>query len=175
MIETRAFNQEVLYTTADITTVSPADIARFKDMAARNPRRRIRLCAHPNPDQAVHEMLIIHYSDVYVPPHKHLDKSESFHVIEGLGHVFVFDDEGGVIETVRLGEFGSGERFYYRITKSFYHSLVIASDCLVFHETTRGPFDPAETVLAPWAPADNDSPAVAAFMAKLRSLAENQG
>jgi hypothetical protein len=48
-----------------------------------------------------------------------------------------------------------------------FHTLIIRSDVLVFHETTNGPFDRRDTVFAPWAPQDGDVNAVSTFMADL--------
>jgi len=48
-----------------------------------------------------------------------------------------------------------------------FHTLIIRSDVLVFHETTNGPFDRKDTVFAPWAPEDDDVDSVSIFMADL--------
>ena len=50
-------------------------------MAKRTNRKRIRICAHPSSKNAVHDMLIVHFRDTYVRPHKHLNKDETFHLI----------------------------------------------------------------------------------------------
>ena len=97
-----------------------------------------------------------------------MNKSESYHVIEGLAFVVTYTEEGLVSTMTKIGEYQSGERFYYRTEDDVYHSLLIASECLVFHETTRGPFHREDTVYAPWAPAENDVPAVGKFLDRLR-------
>ena len=48
-----------------------------------------------------------------------------------------------------------------------FHTLIIRSDILVFHETTEGPFDRNETVFARWAPEDGDVESVSTCMASL--------
>src|SRR4051812_15824469 len=77
------FNDEVLYSDDLIVQVERPEIEQLKKAALLNPRRRIRLCAHRNVDSTLHEMLIVHTANTYVRPHKHLNKIESFHVIEG--------------------------------------------------------------------------------------------
>jgi len=164
-----AESAEVRYATDDIVLVDAGDVARLNAAAQQNPRRRIRLCAHLNVDDRLHEMIIVHTKDTYVRPHKHVGKSESFHVIDGEADVVVFDDDGGVREVIAMGPFASGRPFFYRVAAPVYHTLLIRSDVLVFHETTGGPFRRADTLFAPWAPEDADAPAVRRFLADLEA------
>ncbi|MBK8759916.1 MAG: WbuC family cupin fold metalloprotein [Sulfuritalea sp.] len=163
----RVLSPEVLYTETAITTTDRSDIDLFKQLSSRNPRKRIRLCAHGAPDDRLHEMLIVHERNAYVRPHKHPGKSESTHIIEGLVDVVIFDDEGRIGGVIRMGDYASGRTFYYRMAVPVFHTLIIRSDVLVFHETTNGPFDRSDTVFAPWAPDDGDVDSVSTFMADL--------
>ena len=163
----RQESDEVLYAQEPIIQVTAKEISLLKERACRNPRQRIRLCAHRTIEDLVHEMLIVHTRDTYVRPHRHLTKWESFHVIEGLGDVVIFDEHGVVTEVTRLGDYASGQRFYYRTQASAFHTLVIRSEFLIFHETTNGPFRKADTILAPWSPEEGDQRAVKCFLASL--------
>ena len=163
----RSLSPEVLYPAAVMTTTDRSDIDLLKQLSSRNPRKRIRLCAHSSPDESLHEMLIVHERSVYVRPHKHPGKSESTHIIEGLVDVVMFDDEGRVEGIIRMGDYASGRTFYYRMAVPVFHTLIIRSDVLVFHETTNGPFDRRDTVFAPWAPDDGDVDSASTFMAEL--------
>jgi cupin fold WbuC family metalloprotein len=127
----------------------------------------VRLCTHRSADDSLHEMLIVHARGTYVPPHKHPAKSESFHVIEGHVDVVIFGEDGSVAEVMNMGEFTSGKPFYYRMADALYHTLVIRSATLVFHEITNGPFRRSDTIFAPWAPDETDLTAVATFLATL--------
>ncbi len=140
VVRAKAESPEVRYATDRIVLVDAADVVRLKGEAENNARRRIRLCAHHSVDDRLHEMLIVHTNDTYVRPHKHLDKSESFHVIEGEVDVVVFDEAGSVTEVMPMGTFASGRPFFYRIAAPLFHTLLIRSEVLVFHETTNGPF-----------------------------------
>lgn len=164
---------EVIYSDEPIVKVTAADIRWLKEQAKRNPRRRIRLCTHRDITDALHEMLIVHGREVYVRPHKHLGKPESFHVIEGTVDVVVFEEDGSVRDVIQMGEYASGRAFYYRISDPLYHTLFIRSNVLVFHETTTGPFIRAESVFAPWAPEENDHPGRSAFLARLELAVQN--
>lgn len=163
----RVESAEVKYATGAVVTVDGRDVSQLKDDASKNARRRIRLCAHGSVDDRLHEMVIVHARDTYVRPHKHLGKSESFHVIEGDVDVVLFEDDGSIREVIRMGPFGSGRPFFYRIADPVFHTLLIRSAVLVFHETTNGPFRRADTVFAPWAPEDQDGAGVERFVADL--------
>ncbi len=112
-------------------------------------------------------MLIVHERSAYVRPHKHPGKTESTHIIEGLVDVVIFDDDGRIERVIRMGDYASGGIFFYRMAKPVFHTLIIRSDILVFHETTSGPFDRRDTVFASWAPEDSDEHSVSIFMAQL--------
>ena len=163
----RILNPEVLYSEVAVTTVNQSEIDCFKHLSSRNPRKRVRLCAHGSPDDRLHEMLIVHERSAYVRPHKHPGKTESTHIIEGLADVVVFDDDGRIASVISMGDYASGRTFYYRMAIPVFHTLIIRSDVLVFHETTNGPFDRKDTVFAPWAPEDSDVNSASNFMTDL--------
>ena len=51
MLNYEKINDEVLYTKDVITRIDASDIEILKSMAATNPRKRVRLCAHSGPDE----------------------------------------------------------------------------------------------------------------------------
>ena len=74
-------------------------------------------------------------------------------------------DENGAIEDVAPMRHGAaGYSFFYRISGPKYHTLLIRSDFLVFHESTTGPFVRDQTAFAPWAPAEDDLAGRAMFL-----------
>ena len=150
-----AQNDEVFYTDQQVVEVGPEQIRFLKAQAAVNRRRRARLCVHPDTADALHEMLIVHTGGGYVRPHKHLGKSESFHMVEGRMKVILFDDQGNHTQTVELGAPDTGRHFYYRLSAPMFHSIYAESETVVFHEVTNGPFNPAECIFAPWAPQED--------------------
>ena len=164
-------NSEVLQADEPIVRVTASDIEMLNRKALANERKRIRLCAHSGIDDSLHEMLIVHGREAYVRPHKHPGKTESVHIIEGTVDVIVFDDEGRIREIIRMGEIGSGLHFYYRMSKPIFHTLLIRSDVLVFHETTNGPFRRSDTVFAPWAPDDGNPEACIQYMREVARAA----
>ena len=158
---------EVYVADEDVVRVSSAEVEFLKGKLAATARGRIRLCAHRESGDRLHEMVIVLSRETYIRPHQHSDKSESFHVIEGVADVVVFDDEGGVTDIIPLGDYRSGRPFYYRLSAPRFHTVLIHSDTLVIHETTNGPFRKGDSVLAPWAPDERDGAAGRRFLARV--------
>ena len=167
------FPEEVLHGTDSVLGVGRTEIEYLKERAGQNRRKRMRLCAHRDVGDSLHEMFIVHQKDTYVRPHLHTNKSESLHVIEGSVDVVIFDDDGNINGVSRLGDYSSGLPFYHRVSDPRYHTLLIRSDTLVFHETTNGPFRKSDTTWAPWAPAQNDTGAQPTYMERLAREVED--
>ncbi len=151
-IELRRLSDAVFVAAAPIVRAGAQQVAFLKQQAELSSRGRARICAHRSNHDRVHEMLIAISADSYIHPHKHPNKVESFHVIEGSVDVVVFEDDGAIADVVELGDTSSGRAFYYRLSDSLFHTLLIHSDYLVVHEVTGGPFAPEDTVLATFAP-----------------------
>ena len=146
---------------------SEGEIAFLKRQAQMSPRKRARICAHKSNSDPLHEMLIAISSDSYIHPHRHINKSESFHILDGEVDVVVFDNDGNIEDVIQLGAKGSGRNFYYRLSESAFHTLLIRPDVLVVHEVTNGPFATDGTVLAPFAPKEDQAEAVQTYMQDL--------
>src|SRR4029077_19168742 len=92
----RATSDEVFLATGGIVPVRAEDVALVKQKGTTNARKRARLCAHPGPDDRLHEMLIVLDRGTYIRPHRHGSKAESFHIIQGELDVVVFLDDGAI-------------------------------------------------------------------------------
>lgn len=160
-------SDEVLVADEDIVTVDRGLAIELQRGAASNERRRMRLCAHAAVDDPLHEMVIALAKDTYIRPHKHPGKSESMHVIEGEADLVTFDEIGDVRAVIHLGSYGSGRVFFTRMAMPQYHMLLVRSEVLLVHETTNGPFNPSDTVFAPWAPDGADPVACGTFMDRI--------
>jgi cupin fold WbuC family metalloprotein len=160
-------SSEVFVADEPIVTVSRSEIEFLKMRVQGMPRGRVRLCAHPQNDDRLHEMFIVLSGSSYIRPHKHLAKSESLYVVEGKVDVVALDDEGIILEVIEMGEVTSGLCFYYRISQPVYHTMLIRSDLLVIHETTNGPFRKGDALFASWSPEENDVCAYRRFMDEL--------
>jgi len=160
-------SDEVFVALDPIVQWGDEEIAFVKRTAQSSPRKRARICAHRSNEDALHEMIIAIAASSYIHPHRHIDKAESFHIIEGEVDVAVFDEAGAVVEVIELGAPGSGRQFFYRLSHSAFHTLLIRSDFLVVHEVTSGPFARDRTVLAPFAPLEDQYEAARAYMRRV--------
>lgn len=169
-------SEEILYPTEpSIVSVSRFEISQMVEKSKETDRKRMRICSHRDPDDRLHEMLIVHEMGTYVRPHKHLDRSESFHIISGEVDVFIYNDDGSIRTIISMGEYGSGKMFYYRLNECLFHTMLIHSRQLVFQETTLGPFNPSNTVFAPWAPAPYDQDLCAEYIKNLQKIVKRKG
>ena len=166
-IKFNEINEEILYINEPIARINTAEIELLKKKAVNNKRKRIRICTHRDVNDAIHEMLIVHVKGAYIRPHKHTNKIESFHVIDGDLKVVVFNDLGNIMDVIDMGNYSSGKNFYYRLSDSHFHSIIPVSDLVVFHEITNGPFLREETVFADWAPTESDIELQQEFMNSL--------
>jgi cupin fold WbuC family metalloprotein len=152
----RRVSAEVFQAEGGVVQVRTGDLADILASASISPRKRSRLCAHPGPDDRLHEMMIVLDRETYIRPHRHANKSESFHMIAG-----------ELDQIIPLGPYGSTRCFYYRLAEPVYHTVMIRTLQAVFHETTNGPFNRDDADFAPWAPADGD-PTVSVYLHQLR-------
>lgn len=133
----------------------------------KSPRKRTRICTHRSVNEKLHEMFVIYNKATYVRPNKHLGKDESVYVLKGEADFIFFDDAGAPTQVVRMGSSGDGLAYYCRVPAEVYHTIIMRSEEIVLFEGTPGPFNPAETLYADWAPAESEPIAVAAYIEEL--------
>jgi cupin fold WbuC family metalloprotein len=166
-------SEGVFVALSPISTVGPAEIAFVKAQARSVLRRRARLCLHRSSYDRLHDMVIALDRETYLRPHRHSDKSETFHVIEGSASVVIFDEQGDIKRVIALG--GEQGQRLYRMDEPHYHTLVIDSEMLVIHEVTNGPFSPGATDYAKFAPAEDNQASANAYLHNLRARLKTFG
>jgi cupin fold WbuC family metalloprotein len=172
MRRVRQASPGVLYCEDAVPTLDANDLAGLPGLAAQSPRGRARICTHRAPGDALHEMFIAVPPGGYVRPHRHLTRAESFHVLSGRATILLFEEDGRPRAAFEVGDLASGRPFYYRLDAPVFHALLVEEGPFLFHETTTGPFDPATTQAAPWAPEESDPGAGCDFLqAALRRIA----
>lgn len=164
MLSLRKVNDEVFMATDEVVRFDARYVDLVKQSAAQNTRGRARICAHRGPSDTLHEMLIAIRSDSYIRPHRHHQKVESFHLVDGSVDVVVLNDDGSIADVVELSAQGN---FYYRLDSPRYHTLLIHSPVLVIHEITNGPFDAVQSDWGIFSPAE-DSAEASTYIAQLR-------
>ena len=132
-------------------------------------KSKSRICSHLSIKEKTHEMIIYHKKGVYVRPHKHINKKESFHLINGQADLVVFKNNGEISNVVSLGNYKSKNFFYYKMLKPSFHTLIMREDTL-FHEVTSGPFKRKDTLFPSWAPNEKNKNDVKNYLKKLNKL-----
>jgi cupin fold WbuC family metalloprotein len=156
-VSIKELSPEVLIAEGPLVNVGAETISLLVERAKMAPRLRVRLCAHPDDQDPLHEMIIVMAEGTYIRPHRHTNKSESMHIIHGFADIVRFSEEGDIDQIIQLGSFESGQTFFQRVSDSRYHTLMLRSAYVVVHETTNGPFQAGQAQFAPWSPDENDS------------------
>lgn len=125
----------------------------------------VRLSLHGSPSSDFHEMIILQHRDKYYRPKKHVTKAKSFHMIEGKMAVFVFEDNGALLDAHVLDGKTS---LIYRVAANVFHTDVPLTDYVIHHESTLGPFlGDKDREFAPWSPSGDDPDAYLHYRDKL--------
>ena len=117
--------------------VDQAVIKELKGIASTLGDRNVRLCLHESPDAKFHDMIVFAPSGRYYRPHKHPEKAESFHIIEGKMAIFSFDEAGTITDACLLEPHTN---VMYRTGANMYHATIPLSDFVIYHEARPGPF-----------------------------------
>lgn len=165
---------EVYLSQAEIATIGREEIDFLKTAVNETPLKRVRINLHPSSDDGLHEMFIAIQKGSYIRPHKHPSKSEAFHAVHGSAQIVIFTDEGDIKEVVHLDADHPGRPFYYRLSKPYFHTLILQSELLIIHEITNGPFVPGGTLFASFAPDGSNPAEVAEFEARLAAQLNKQ-
>ena len=138
-----------------IVSIGQKEIDFLRGELVGNAKGRVRINLHPDNADTLHEMFIAIRQDSYIRPHKHPSKSEAFHIVYGEVDIIIFEDDGSIQQVIPLAAGPSINAFYYRMSKPFFHTLLIKSEILVVHEITNGPLINNATIYAGFAPAED--------------------
>ena len=163
----------VRWVSGDILRVDSLQLEQLKTDARNEPRQMARLCLHQGTEDRVHEMVIAFTRKAYVIPHRHLAKSESFHVIEGSLAVVFFDNDGDVTNRIELGVSGSERSFLYRLNTSLWHMALPLSEYVIIHEVTGGPLLSEDTEHPYWAPKESEPDRIGPFLERVSRIPGN--
>ncbi len=169
LISFKSLNDLVVSATDQFVSFSENEKEFIKKTLIEKDYDRFRICAHKDSDDKLHEMLMVFSSKTYVRPSLHIDKEESLYILDGFGTYVFYDEQGKVIDHVKLGPKGSGRSFYCRIPANTYHSLIVESDQIIVKETTSGPFNRSDTLFATWSPEENDQLGIEKFINILKN------
>ncbi len=156
---------KVIFRRSKMIPIDSKEIRLLKGELKKSPDKKARICLHDNFDNALQEMLIIHGRGAYVRPHRHISKDESISIIKGRGLLVIFNETGKVKRIIPLASKSGKGNFLCRVGRNIWHSIVILSDDLIFHEVSPGPFvGEDEHIFPEWAPSCEETDAVRRFM-----------
>jgi cupin fold WbuC family metalloprotein len=165
---------EVLHADEKIVRVGHDEITALRQALTQSTRGRSRICAHRHSSDILHEMIITLSRGTYIRPHRHIGKCESFHIIEGELEVVIFDEQGAITDVVRMAPYARAQHsFFYRLADPLFHTVVVRSETVVFHETTNGPFVREDTEFAAWAPDEKETEHAAVYVLDLLQQVES--
>lgn len=153
----------VIFLNQPVCILSHSIIDDLKRNALLSPLKRARVCMHLSTEASIHEMVIALHCTTYIRPHRHQRKTESFHMIDGVVLVVLFDDFGKVLQKIHLSSRGE-HHFMYRLSKPMWHTVIPLTEFAIFHEVTDGPLTPSE--YPAWEPKE-DSISIENFKKKL--------
>jgi cupin fold WbuC family metalloprotein len=153
----------------DIVTVTPEIISKLKIAASKDHLGRARFCLHRDYTDKVQEMIIVLKQGTYVRPHRHVGKTESFHMIDGKLKLFFFNDAGKIIQSLVLESNRPRLAFVYRLSVEIWHMAIPLTKYAIFHETITGPFTDKQSEFASWSPAENDLENIKKYLGLLLS------
>ena len=125
---------------------SGAELAGLIAAAKMAPLRRHRILMHTSYDDPIQEMIVALMFDSDVRPHKHPTGSESYYILWGSLEVVWGEDHDHLDQRVRLDHSDPDGPRGLRLAKGVWHSTRAVSECAVFLEVGKGPFDDSKTV-----------------------------
>lgn len=142
-------------------------IEELKQISIDRGYKNMRLCLHESANADFHDMIILEYRSVYNRPHKHASKGETYHMIEGVQGLFIFDQNGMVTDACTLDQ---GTNFMFRVDKNMYHMVMPISELVIYHESRLGPFKrEVDSIFAEWAPDGGDPKTTIEYLELMRS------
>jgi cupin fold WbuC family metalloprotein len=159
----------------NVLPISSNDCLNLVNSTQKSLLKRSRICAHKDNEDLIHEMIIHFSKDSYIRPHKHINKTESYLILEGEVDLIYFNDDGKIIESHSLFSYKNAkenQNFYIRTSNMLFHTLYIKSDYLLMLEITNGPFNKKESIFAEWAPTQEKEEEIKYFLNSLKKLYE---
>ena len=129
----------------------------FLEKHYRKTKKDIRICMHKDPSDKQHDMVLLQKrKNFYKPwyenrkmgtfPHKHLKRSETYHLIKGKMACVIFNNKGKV--TFAQAMYPND---IFRTPINTYHTQIPLSEYVIYHEGALGPFKKGNSVFPKWA------------------------
>jgi cupin fold WbuC family metalloprotein len=139
-------NERVFYAQETPVVLGVQIIMLMKGLAEFKGQPVFRVCLHESADEGIHEMLMVHTRPAHTGPHKQDKTSLSYHMLDGVADISLYDDTGVCDRTIRLDSNDNFGGRFVRLKANVFRSLQTRSQYSVFLEVASGPFADDETV-----------------------------
>ena len=95
----------------------------------------VRICLHKSRKDKHHDMIILQQKKNFYPPHKHLKKGETYHIIKGSMACVLFSDKGKIKKICKIKK-----NNIFRTPVNVFHTMLPISKYVIYHESKSGPF-----------------------------------
>ena len=141
----------MLFRSERMKLVTKEILDSLTEQAKENVRLRMNYNLHDSLEAPVHRLLNALEPETYMPPHRHIDKEETYLIMRGALMAYFFDDNGNVTEKVRLS--AEDGNYALDIPVGKWHSLISLESGTVIFEVKNGPYRPLlSEEIAVWAP-----------------------
>ena len=111
-----------------------------------------RVCLHSDYKDTLQDMVLIQHSKNFYPPHKHVNRYDSYYVLKGCLGVIIFNKNGKIRKSFKLQR-GS----IYKTPKDQYHLTIPISKKVIYHEYRSGTFNRKTNCVFPiWNPKSDE-------------------
>ena len=151
----------------NIPKLSDQEISYHFDLSLNSERNRAPKILHSKGDY-VNKVFNFILSDSYMQPHCHpgSEKIEKMYLIHGSFALFLFDENGEVIEINILEE---NKKKFIEVPAFSWHTYVMLSDRVIVYEEMDGVYEPSTwKEMASWAPKEN-TPEAYEYLESLRA------
>jgi len=132
----------------DISCIDNALLNELK-VIGTSQKTTIRLSLHSSPSEDLHNMIIFLLKNSNFNIHKHLKKTETYHIMEGSMFIIFFDEFGNITSKIKLSK---NDNLLCRVPRNQYHTTIVTSDYSIFHESRKGPFNiKGDSIVPSWA------------------------
>ena len=95
----------------------------------------VRICLHQKLSDKNHDMIILQSKNNFYKPHKHIFKTETYHVMHGRILFLIFNNKGNITNKIILNK-----NELFRTPYNTYHTMLPLTRFVIYHESKSGPF-----------------------------------
>ena len=106
---------------------------KFLENYYKKEKKDVRICLHTSIQEKHHDMIILQQKKNFYPPHKHLRKGETYHIIKGSMACVLFNKKGKIINFCKLKK-----NDIFRTPTNVFHTMLPITKTVIYHESKVG-------------------------------------